>query len=246
MQMKMNRVKIIGAAAVAAAVVSAGSTVFAQTSQTVYANTTTKTGQQYAPASGTQFGNQVFVTAANPFEGSNPQWGITGLSFEYNSGAAIAGSAVGSAVLNIYANTGANVAGVPSPGATALYTSSSFNLTGSGANGSLVTFSGLNVVVPASFTWTVTFTSANSSTLGLDTYGPATTGNAYNDIWQKTGTGWELLAPNGSTQGNGTPANFAVFGASFSAYPVPEPGTIALGFMGLLATGGMMLRRKNA
>jgi hypothetical protein len=249
MQMNMKRMKSIGAAGVAAAILSAGSTVFAQVSQTVYQNTTTKTGQQYAPATGTQFGNEDVITAPNPLEPSgNVQWGITGLSFEYNSGAAVSGSPVGSGVLNIYANTGANAAGPnsASPGATALYTSPSFNLTGSGTSGALVTFSGLNVIVPTTFTWTVTFTTSGGSTLGLDTYGPPTVGNAFNDIWQKTGTGWELLAPNGSVQANGTPATFAVFGSSFSAYPVPEPGTIAMGFMGLLATGGLMLRRKNA
>ena len=240
MQMKTNRVKAVGAAVVAVAIVSAGSAAFAQVaSQTVYDNTTTKTGQQYAPASGTQFGNQIFITAANPT--ANPTWNVTAFSFEYNSGNAVVGAPVGSAVVNFYANTGAAVAGPGSQApSTVLYTSPNFNLTGTGNAGSLVSFSSLNVTVPPSFTWTVTFSSANGATLGLDTYGPVTTGTSYNDIWQKTATSWTLLQSNGTV-------NYTSFGSKFSAYPTPEPGTIALGLMGVLATGGMLFgKRKNA
>ena len=251
MQMKMKWAKNVGVAATAVAVLATGSSAFAQVFpvQTVVNNTSTKTGNEYTPPTGTEFGNQVVITAANPDTGANSAanniWALQTMSFEFNSGAAVAGSAVGSAVVNIYKNTGPLAAGPnsqsPSP---MVYTSGSFNLTGTGASGGTVTLTSINVYVPTTFTWTVTFTSANGAILGLDTYGPPTAGNVFNDIWQKTSpTTWELLQPTGTTG----PTSFASFGSQFTAVPAPEPGTIAMGVMGLLATGGMLFgKRKNA
>jgi hypothetical protein len=204
----------------------------AQINDYLYNNTSSKTGQEYAPAAGTEFGNQVILAVGGGSgQSGSPTWGLTAFSFEYNSGGAAVGSVVGSAVVSFYENTGPLVAGPGSQApSTVLYTSPGFGLTASGPDGATAIFTGLNVIVPTTFTWTVTFNSANGATLGLDTYGPPTIGNAYNDIWQRTGASWELLAPNGTIQGNGTPAAYATFGAEFITY-VPEPRAFALGLM---------------
>jgi hypothetical protein len=86
----------------------------------------------------------------------------------------------------------------------------------------------------------VTFTGGTSTSVGLDTYGPPTIGRAFNDIWQNTGSGWQLLTTvNGVTT--------ATFGAQISVafVFVPEPGTLALGTMGLLAIGGGVASKRK-
>jgi hypothetical protein len=235
MQMKTNWTKVAGAAVAAISALTAGSTSQAQINegnQQVYNNSTTKTGQDYAPSEGTQFGNEVSLTPGYSYQ-------LTSFALEYNTP-----GTVGNALITFYANTGALFNGVANSQepSTVLGTLNTGAMAATPSHGATFTVTpSTTIVLPAQFTWTVNFTGGTSSTVGLDTYGPPTVGQSYNDIWQNTGSGWQLLTTvNGVTT--------ATFGAQLSAIvTTPEPGTLALGVMGVLALGGMVAsKRKNA
>jgi hypothetical protein len=236
MQMKTNWTKVAGAAVAAISALTAGSTAMAQ-SGLVYDNAdlpSVKSGQNYSPNEGTQFGNEI---ALNPAD----QYTLTSFSLEYNTS-----GTVGNALVTFYANTGALFNGVANSQepSTVLGTLNTGALPATTSQGSTFTITpSTTIVLPAQFTWTVSFTGGTATTVGLDTYGPPTIGKAFNDIWQNTGSGWQLLTTvNGVTT--------ATFGAQINAITTavtPEPGTMALGFMGVLDLGGMVAsKRKNA
>jgi hypothetical protein len=71
------------------------------------------------------------------------------------------------------------------------------------------------VVVPQSFTWTVTFSGlAADETAGLALYSTTTVGTNYDSAWLKSGTNWQLLMA-----GVGDPA--PTFGAIAYGTPIP-------------------------
>ncbi len=201
-------------------------------STVLYQNTTSKTGQQYAPPLGTEFGNQIILAG-----GTNSYFQLTSFAFEYNSGSA-SGASVGSALINLYANDGPifnHVAGSDEPG-TLL---GSINLTGLPATGAAGKVASIVLspgrIVPANFTWTVTFSSSIGASLGLgaDTYSPPTVGLVYNDVWQNSTSGWDLLSTiNGVT--------VASFGAEFTGTPVPT-STLASLNISVTATNKVLI-----
>src|SRR6266508_1554895 len=128
-------------------------------------------------------------------------------------------------VLRFYANVGTN------PPTTAFFTGDPTPVvTGS----QHYTVSGLSLAVPDSFTWTVQFSGPGAKNTGLLLYNPPTVGTSLNDFWQNNGGAWSLAQINGG-------ATFANFAARVTA--VPEPGTIAVGAVGLLLLGYRLRRR---
>jgi len=232
MQMKMNWTKVVGATVAAISALSVGSTALAQ-SQTVYNNSTTKTGQDYAPGVGTEFGNEVSLAGGKTYQ-------LTSFALEYNAPAS-----AGTATINFYANNGAPFNGIANsamPG-TALGSITATGLPATGTGGETFTVTpSTTITLPSTFTWTVSFSGGSALAVGLDTYGPPTVGQSFNDIWQKSGSTWNLISTvNGVTT--------ATFGAQIGAIPtvIPEPTTMAMGLMGVMALGGMMIsKRKNA
>lgn len=158
-------------------------------------------------------------------------WKLDTLSFEYFA-SGLSGNEV--AKFRIYANDGLPLS---ANSATArpnslVYESPSFTP----ANGNFpITITDLrpaNILLPASFTWTVSVTGvAGDEKFGLKLYDPPTVGQSFDDIWVKSGTEWTLQ------QIPGTVANF---GAQFIA--VPEPGALTLFGLGGLA---LVLRRRT-
>lgn len=94
------------------------------------------------------------------------------------------------------------------------------------------------VVVPSSFTWTISFTGVDAAAgekAGLSLYGPPATGSGYSDYWARTGNDWALRTVPGAD---------ASFAALINGTPViPEPGTLALSIAGL-ALLGLRCRRQ--
>ncbi len=162
-------------------------------------------GQFFAPALGTEFGNQLILSGPSV---------VTNFAVQY-----YAPTAGGNIELKIYANNGVlKNAGDPSsaqPG-TLIFDSGTYVVPSTSPGGSVVTFSGLNVTVPATFTWTVSFTATGTPapTIGLDIFGPPTVGHIYNDIWETNApSGWTLLGPTVSGAS-------VVFGATVQGYPI--------------------------
>jgi hypothetical protein len=196
----------------------------ASAQSTLYDNSTTPLGTSYEPPVGTEFGNEIAV--ASPLAVL-----INSVSFQYSGAAS-------DVELKIYENNGPQFnPGFPNtaePGSL-LYDSGTLALPGS-VNGQTVTYGGpgaasLNVLVPAreNFTWTVTFTGSAGS-VGLDFYGPPTTGLAFNSFWQNTGGGWAAY------QSAQNPRNISTFGAIINGAPisVPEPSSYALAGLGMV------------
>ncbi|MFM1768571.1 MAG: hypothetical protein RJA22_1100 [Verrucomicrobiota bacterium] len=135
--------------------------------------------------------------------------------------------------LRFYANDGLN--GTPG---TLLYQTDAYGIPNTGSAGYVITYGGLNVSVPKSFTWTVEFSSfgalvaAGLMDSGLDLYAIPTVGLTYDDYWERNSLGdWELRVP---TPGN-PPINFGCRVAGTYAGPAaingqPNSQTGRLGF----------------
>jgi hypothetical protein len=185
----------------------------------VYNNTTTDLNQYYS--STFEFGDQVNL--------GGTERTLTDFSFYARLNASALGSQ--SLVFRFYSNNG-GTNGAPGtllfqsdPQAMALG-SQTFNV------------SGLSVIVPNSFTWTVTFSNlAVGNDAGLLIYNPPTIGSSLNDFWQKDGAGaWSLMQVNTGL----TPANFA---ARVTA--VPEPGVFTLAMLGAIIGGAIKRSRRS-
>jgi hypothetical protein len=132
--------------------------------------------------------------------------------------------------VRFYKNDGPNSPSGPAEPGTLLFDSGLFSIIPT--NRATLHFTGLSVLVPDSFTWTVQFSGiAAGESAGVDVYSPPTVGFNYDDYWDNTGSGWQLRT-------NGVPLNFA---ARIEA--VPEPSSVALIAVCGLATVVWTLRR---
>ena len=185
----------------------------------VYDNTTTDLNQYYS--STFEFGDQVDLGGTDRT--------LTDFSFYSRLNAAVSGSQ--SLVFRFYANNGGTNG---APGSLLFQSDPQAMALGS----QTFTVSGLSIVVPNSFTWTVTFSNLGlGEDAGLLIYNPPTTGSSLNDFWQKDGAGaWSLMQVNLGL----TPANFA---ARVTA--VPEPGVFALMMLGAIIGGAIKRSRRS-
>ena len=187
---------------------------------------------------GYEYGDQI----ALPSEG----YSFTGLTFDYYSA-----SLGGSMNLNIYANDGAVISGVASPGSKLL------SIPGIGISSGVntATFDYAPYVaqygalkLPKNFTVTVSFSGATAAAdKGLILGGIESTigqphlnvGQSGNEFWQKTGPGgsdWALRQLSTAQEAN--------FKMTLTA-TVPEPTTVALGVVGAAFLGASALRRNR-
>jgi len=177
-------------------------------------------------AQGNQIGDQIIL--ADLGVGAN----ITDFSFELYS---IGVSPSAAYTVSILANDGAG--GAPS---TSLW-SDTYTFGTSYPSGTLVSYSGLSIDVPHSFTWAVSFSALGGggaqAGLVLSTAAGPSVGDNYTDYWMNNGT-WNLNYVPGST------INFLA-AISGTAIPVPEPSSVALfglGAVALLVWGRRSLR----
>ena len=227
--------------AAAAALALATSSAFAGT---IYSTTGT-TSEFYGVGTslsnghrGFEYGDQITL----PSEG----YTFTGLTFDYYSA-----SLGGSMNLNIYANDGALIGGVASPG-TKLLSVPSIGIS-SGINTATFDYAPFvaqygELKLPKNFTVTVSFSGATSAAdKGLLIGGAESTagrphlnvGESGADFWQKTGPGgsdWALRQLNSAQEPN--------FKLTVTAN-VPEPTTVALGVVGAAFLGAAALRRNR-
>jgi hypothetical protein len=190
----------------------------------VYDNTSSPTGEYYSPTNAslvTQFGDQVTLAGTERT--------ITDFSFEMYLNA----PSVGSQAVTVRFYEGS--AGSNPPGSL-LYTSDPLPLT---TGFQTYAINGLSVALPtSSLVWAVQFTGLGAGDdAGLLVYNPPAIGSSLNDFWEQASSGaWSLLQLTGGT----TPANFA---ARIAA--VPEPASLALGGLGVLALVGMRRLKKK-
>lgn len=175
-------------------------------------------------ASQTEFGDQI-----SPPGGG---WIAETFTFEYFA-SGLSGNET--AKVRFYANDGplaANVANSETP-KTVLYESASFKLINGNIPVTITDLASLNVLLPKSFTWTITPTGVSGAEVfGLKLYDPPTVGQSFDDLWQVVGGEWQLKQIDGKV---------ANFGAQLIA--VPEPSVVTL-----LGLGGaaLLLRRRSA
>jgi hypothetical protein len=198
----------------------------------VYNNTTTYQNANFDFGSGISVGNEVVLA------GTATSDTISSFSFQFDLTGTAAFTGSEDVDVVFYQNNGSLVNSAASP-STVLWNSGTSTLASLGltayTTGSSLTYSVPDVTVPQDFTWTVTFSSFQAGDqAGLALYGPATVGENYADAWVETGGVWALDVASGSN-----PA--LKFGAEITA--VPEPGTIALGLMGVSAF--LVSRRKK-
>jgi hypothetical protein len=199
----------------------------------VYDNSSTYLGQR-APTTGNTYGDEVNLTTTTTFRQ------LYQFKFEYWLGHEA--NLNETATVAFYKNDGPEYisgSGILTPGATPFYTTS-FSIT-SGQHTVVIDASpnGLDnsVILPNKFTWTVTFGGIDGSEqVGLLLYNPPTVGTSLDDYWEKVGTTWTLKTFNSSSGGP-----IANFGAQIVA--IPEPSTIALGFIGAAVLGFLARRR---
>jgi hypothetical protein len=129
--------------------------------------------------------------------------------------------------IRFYANDGAIVDGLASPGSL-LFDSDFFNLSGLGntERATLVfDLTGTPILVPDIFTWTIQFTNiATGGGAGLDIFSPPTVGGNSSQYWEFDGVNW-LSKTNAIVSMD--------FAARVSA--TPEPSSMALIALGSLA-----------
>lgn len=186
----------------------------------VYDNTTSSLNQSFSPGNNVEFGDQVFL--------SGSERRITDFSFDYFLGTNASGNE--SAELFFYQNDGPSTA----PG-TILYRSGTFSL----ASGQQTILApALSATVPNSFTWAVAFEGIDfGEQAGLILADPPSVGASLDDFWVKSsaGTWGTFQVDGGATAGN--------FAARITA--VPEPTTLVLGVLGLLAVSGFRRMRRS-
>jgi hypothetical protein len=208
--MKTATIKV-GFAAITGGVLLAGCISALAQGVTAYDNSTTDLHIRFDPGTA-EVGDQIILATGPSL--------VTQFSLQY-WGTGFSGTET--AQVRFYANDGALYgANARMPG-TLLWNSSAFPITAT--ERSRLTFSGdlgAGVSVPASFTYSVQFGGLGAgANAGLDLYSPPGIGNNYPDYWHNTGgSAWELR----------TGANPMDFGATLM---VPEPGTLALGGLGL-------------
>ena len=183
----------------------------------VYNNSTSDTVQSLTFQNGYTIGNEILLGAPTL---------ISSFDFEYYSPVNYFTGSV-TMTVNLYQNTGSLVSGYPSP-VSSLFTDT-FALNPpttallAGGYGSTV-IETPNITVPSDFTLAVTISGlSGTDSVGLELYNNVTVGNAYNDYWLNTGSGWQILTTPSSGPN--------LFGARFFT-PVPEPSSICLGLVG--------------
>lgn len=217
--MKKNALAIWVAASAAATVVAASANA-AQVPTIVYDNSVNPLNKFFA--SQTEFGDQV----ASPAIG----WLVDTFTFEYFA-SGLGGAE--KATVRFYANDGPGEGNFKAPG-TLLYTSPEIPLFNGNSPVDISDLKGLNIVIPPSFTWTVSVSGlAANETFGLKLYDPPVVGSSYDDIWQLNNGTWQTIKVDGAASN---------FGARVIAV-VPEPGTLSLFGLGALA---MLARRRSS
>jgi hypothetical protein len=192
----------------------------------LYQNNTFSLNADYAPAAGTEVGNEVTL-------------GNGGAPADVGSFTLFYGGDAGSVDIRLYSNNGPIVLSDSGPLAapgSVLYNSGFVELQSAGSGVSSLTVNFPQIQAPGQLTWTATFSATGGSPSSLAAFGPPTIGAAINEIWvHNGGSSWSLLpeAP-GLTQ--------LTFGAEILA-PVPEPGTVALLTLGFLLPAGRLLAR---
>lgn len=187
---------------------------------------------------GVEYGDQIVLAGDSSLR--------TATSFELTYYSSFA--AAGAGVIRLYANDGAPVSGfsttLNSPG-TLLYQSASFDIIKSDESnpnnviGTKVTvnLAGTGLVVPDTLTWTISIAGASDvAKAGVLVSDPPTVGSSGGLFWEKDGGNWALKDLENNVNGN--------FSAKLTA--VPEPGTVALGVIGVgwLALAGYRRSRK--
>lgn len=161
------------------------------TNVVVYDNFSTRETPTRFGDSDYEFGDEIVLAGSGT-------WNITNFKFEYYGyGASFTNNHVQLA-LRFYNNDGPN--GTPG---TLIYNSGYSIVPPTGSSGRVLEYAGLDVSVPAHFTWTVDFVGIGPSSSGglqgrgLDLYGPPTIGYGYDDYWERSGPGmnWVLRAP---------------------------------------------------
>jgi hypothetical protein len=192
---------------------------------TVYDNTKFDQGSTYT--SGDEYGDQIALKLG-------PRT-VQGFQFNYFS----TYDMTAGASLKFYANDGALVNGMASPG-TLLYDSGPIDIK-SGIQTVSIGFSSIPFEVPNSFTWTAHFNGidvASGKQSGLLVYDPPGPGASDATFWRRNGTTWSLDNLSGA---NGVmPANF-----NAKLITVPEPSTYALMALGLVGWVGLSAWRRN-
>ncbi len=189
----------------------------------VYDNTTTPLNAYFATQ--TEAGDQI-----SPPGGG---WIADTFSFEYFA-SGLSGNET--AKVRFYANDGPSITGTvggdtPS---TVLYESPSFKLINGNIPVTVTDLASLNVLLPKSFTWTVSPSGVDGSEIfGLKLYNPPIVGSSLDDVWQSVGGDWQLKQVAG---------HVANLGAQLIA--VPEPGSMTL--LGLGAAALFLRRRQVA
>jgi len=209
---------------------------------TIYDNYGNYNGNSFSMTTGLEIGNQIAVSPGI--------WTLTNFSIMYYTPSAILAPNVG-IELRFYNNDGAPSNGFPTPG-TMFYDSGWFYNTAfgglPGTNGYPSGFHsvyynttdflayGPPIVLPATFTFTITFTNLGGTNIIDLPLANNTPPISVGDYWHNNGSGWTLATNAGSA------ANLVV---DFSG-TVPEPSTFGLAALGsALLLGVNKLRRKQ-
>ena len=196
-----------------------------------------------------EFGNEFIPGNLN----GSPSMAITNFAFEYYSLAngSTSGSMSFRADVRFYLNDGPMVNGRATPGSL-IFDSGTINLRGATSGKWLTfdsetdfqydnngywsdTYGGLWAGAAQGVTWTIQFSNLRSTdTAGIVLYSPADAGTEYADYWLNTAGTWSL-----ETNTNGVSTG----GATMSATPVPEPGSLSLAALGGLTL--MVMRRRS-
>lgn len=195
------------------------------------------TAVQWLTSTNSEFGDEIKLAANTTLDHTISQFKLEyylNQSISYNE----------TIKVSIYANDGTGSA----PG-TLLWSSGTISITSPTSATStgyqtitftdLTTTDGAALVVPTSFTYTVSFGGIDSTAgegAGLILRDQPTVGENYDDYWVKTEDGWHTQVIDG------TPV---VFGAQVQS--VPEPSVIQLGALGALSLlGSLALRRRSS
>jgi len=179
----------------------------------IYENASSPLGKTITPC--VEFGDQIILDT-----GFYPTAKINSFIFEY-LGVGFSGDET--ARIRFYKNDGP----LGKPGSL-IFDSQAFEIP-EAPTGASVDLGDLGlVVVPSSFTWTITYTgidTAAGESAGLNLYSPSTVGRGFTDYWERQGNDWSLKSFSGADSS---------FAAIIDGVPViPEPSTIALGIAGL-------------